>query len=324
MRAAVLKRTLDPRVHPENLKVKQVSVPVPLPGEMLMKVLGSSVNPSDVDLMEGPVGASIPGNDVSGVAVTGCGMRIKKGDEVFGNKALLSGAWAEYAVLPCMAVAKKPKGLNFTEAGVLAEVGATSMQSLRWAANPRSKRLDNMTVVVLGGAGGTGHTGIQIAKALGAAQVITTCSPDHFDFVKSIGADRAINYHEEKWYEVLADRSVDVVYDCVSHKGTGALSFPKLKQGGRYVALLPFSMAGPAAKLKRPDVKQKMISCSDCAFYNKMDVLTKLVDAGQLRPHVDQVYELADAGGAVKHSLTKHTMGKVAIVMKAPTQKVMV
>jgi len=196
---------------------------------------------------------------------------------------------------------------------VLPEVGATGMQNLKWASDPKTKRLDNMTVVVLGGAGGTGHVGIQIAKALGAAQVITTCGPEHIDFVKSMGADRAINYHEEKWYDVLPNKSIDVVYDCVGHKGTGDLAFPKLKQGGRYATLLD-SLASKEAQKLRPDIKQLSVLCTDCAFHQKLDELTKLVDAGLLRPYVQQAYELADASGAVTHSLSGHTTGKVAIV----------
>jgi NADPH:quinone reductase-like Zn-dependent oxidoreductase len=327
MRAAVLKRTKDLKAHPENIKIEQVPVPVPLPGEMLIKVLGSSVNPSDVDLIKSPVGLPRMGNDVSGIVVStdiGCGKRLKKGDEVFASNAALGGAWAEYAAIPCFGVAKKPKGLNFTEAGVLAEVGATGLQSLQWAADPKTKRLDNMTVVVLGGAGGTGHVGIQIAKALGAAEVITTCGPDHFDFVKSMGADRAINYHTDKWYDVLANKSVDVVYDCVAQAGTGSHAFPKLKEGGRYAALLPFSLAGHRAKKQRPDIKQKAIFCTDCAFHTHLDALSALVDAGKLRPHVDQAYELADVGGAVNRLMAGHATGKVAIVMKQPAQIVIV
>lgn len=322
MREAVLKRTMDAQAHPENIDVKQVSLPTPLPGEMLIRVLGSSVNPSDVDLIKLPVGPAHMGNDVSGVVVhttIGCGTRLKKGDEVYASNAVVSGAWADYAAIPCFGVSKKPKGLNFTEAGVLAEVGATGMQSLQWAADPKTKRLDNMTVVVLGGAGGTGHVGIQIAKALGAAQVITTCGPDHFDFVKAMGADRVINYHKEQWYDVLANQSVDVVYDCVAQKGTGEQAFPKLKQGGHYAALLPYGLAGADAKKQRPDIKQKAIFCTDCAFHAHLDELTELVDAGKLRPHVDQAFELADVRGAVNLLMTGHATGKVAIVMSPPT-----
>merc|ERR1712061_32090 len=142
-------------------------------------------------------------------------------------------------------LAKKPAALNMTEAGAIPVAGLTGLQDLTWAAG-ESERLDGKTVVVLGGSGGTGHIGIQMAKALGAKEVFTTCGPDHLDFVKSLGADRAFNYHTENWYEILEDQSVDVVYDCVGQRGTGDLAVPKRAQGGRLSALLPFGLASYA------------------------------------------------------------------------------
>jgi NADPH2:quinone reductase len=75
-------------------------------------------------------------------------------------------------------------------------------------------------VLVLGGSGGTGTTGIQLAKAFGAGQVTTTTSADNFDYVKLIGADVAIDYKTANWWDpsVVADDSIDVVYDCVGQE----------------------------------------------------------------------------------------------------------
>merc|ERR1712137_1118560 len=135
-------------------------------------------------------------------------------------------------------------------------------ESLTWAADKSTQRLDNMTVVVLGGSGGTGHVGIQMAKAMGAKEVITTCGTSHVDFAKSLGADRVIDYHKQNWTDVLSDQSVDVVYDCVGIAKTGDQAFPKLRKGGKYATVHIGALASPLAKLKRPDVKQSFHLCT--------------------------------------------------------------
>merc|ERR1712216_328614 len=94
-----------------------------------------------------------------------------------------------------------------------------------------------------------------------------------------------------------------------------------LKQGGRYATLLN-SLASKEAQKLRPDIKQLSIVCTDCAFHQKLDELTQLVDEGKLRPYVQQAYELADVSGAVTHSLSGHTTGKVAIVTKLTSDAV--
>lgn len=318
MLAAVLSRSVDLKAHPENIKIEEVPVPKLGPGMVLVKVLGASMNPSDVDLMMSPIGPRKLGVDFSGVVVkTGLGcQKLQAGDEVYASSGL-SGALAEYVVASCFTVAKKPATLNFTEAGVLAEVGLTGLQSFRWAGGPDLKLLNNATVVVLGGSGGTGHIGIQIAKACGAGKVIATCGPEHIDFVKSIGADQVVNYHEENWYDVLPDGSVDIVYDTVAKRGTGGHAIPKFAEGGRYVTLLPFSLAGPAAMSKRPDVKQHEVSCTDCIRRDRLEELAKLVDAGLVKPHVEHVYALSDVQSAFRHLMAGHTTGKVAVVPDA-------
>merc|ERR1719199_2284867 len=112
-------------------------------------------------------------------------------------------------------------------------VTLTGYESLAWAASGPTFP-QNATVLVLGGSGGTGHMGIQLAKAMGAKKVITTCSGSHSDFVQSRGADQVIDYHKEKYYEVLAPKSIDVVYDCVGLSGTGDHAFGILKDHGHF------------------------------------------------------------------------------------------
>merc|ERR1719510_1895373 len=107
---------------------------------------------------------------------------------------------------------------------------------------------------------------------MGAKEVITTCGTSHIDFVKSLGADRVIDYHKQNWTDVLSDQSVDVVYDCVGIAKTGDQAFPKLRKAGKYVTLQPRALASVASKLKRFDAKQYSFMCvNNCEHHDKLE-----------------------------------------------------
>eukprot|EP00746_Dinoflagellata_sp_MGD_P014859 gnl/MRDRNA2_/MRDRNA2_132770_c0_seq1.p1 gnl/MRDRNA2_/MRDRNA2_132770_c0~~gnl/MRDRNA2_/MRDRNA2_132770_c0_seq1.p1 ORF type:complete len:397 (+),score=70.01 gnl/MRDRNA2_/MRDRNA2_132770_c0_seq1:155-1192(+) len=330
MHAAVLTSpSLDMKMHLEKIEIQEIPIPTPAGGEVLVQVRGSSVDPVDWELIESPLELlwHYPrqmGFDISGVVIAlGSNVkRIKLGDEVWGQMGTLSEAasggtaWAEYAVVPEEVLAIKPQSLNFTQAGALPMVRLTGLDSLTWAADKNTNRLDNMTVVVLGGSGGTGHVGIQMAKAMGAKEVITTCGTSHIDFVKSIGADRVIDYHKQNWTDVLPDQSVDIVYDCVGIPKTGDQAFPKLREGGKYVTLQKRSLATVASELKRPDVKQYSPLCIiNCVHHEKLEQVGKMVDAGHLHVHLDQIFGFSDIRMAVNHSISGHSTGKSAIAI---------
>merc|ERR1719361_1568822 len=176
-------------------------------------------------------------------------------------------------------------------------VGLTSYESLTWAAKGPvfTGTQKNATVLILGGSGGTGHIGIQLAKAMGAGEVITTCSSSHGDFVKSLGADRVIDYHTQNYWEVLQPKSVDVVYDCVGQSGTGDHAFGLLKQNGFFVSLLPTAMPSLSTKFKRPDISTTYPTCvGGCSNYDRVDKLSALVEAGKLKVHIGTTYALAN------------------------------
>merc|ERR1712187_301516 len=157
---------------------------------------------------------------------------------------------------------------------------------------------------VLGGSGGTGHMGIQLAKAMGAKEVITTCSSSDIDFVKGLGADSVIDYHKQNYWEALPQKSVDVVYDCVGLSGTGDHAFPLLKDHGSFVSLLPTSMPSISTKLKRGDVHVNFPTCvGSCSKYDRIDKISALVGLGKLKVHIDPTYGLQDIAKAYNVSL---------------------
>jgi len=213
----------------------------------------------------------------------------------------------------------KPKSLSMLEAGTMPMVALTSYESLSWAAGGAAFGR-NITVLVLGGSGGTGHMGIQLAKAMGASRVITTCSGAHADFVRGLGADQVIDYHKANYYDVLPKMSIDVVYDCVGQAGTGDRAFGLLKEKGRFITLLRPGLSSWSTRLKRPDVHEYAPVCiGKCSQYDRTDKIAALVELGKLRVHIDTTYSLEDVEKAYNHSIAGHTTGKVAIqIVKEP------
>lgn len=328
MRSAVYTERAYFKFDLEKVAVIDADIPKPGKGEVLVQVHGSNINPVDHKIVE-MVGIAWTyphklGSDLAGVVMAvgpGC-TRIKVGDEVWGEATTYfeavhtGGTFATYATVSEAILGLKPSSLSMLEAGAMPMVALTGYESLTWAAGGPKFSKNNVTVLVLGGSGGTGHIGIQLAKAMGATKVITTCSGSHSDFVKSLGADQVIDYHKEKYYDVLAPKSVDVVYDCVGLSGTGDHSAGILKHGGHFVTLLLTALPGISTRIHRPDINTHAPTCvGACSNYDRIDAVGALAQAGKLKVHIDVTYSLEDIKQAFNHSLAGHTTGKVALQM---------
>jgi len=294
-------------------RVKFVEIKTPKlsgwPREALVRVEYSSVNPVDWKTVIGNAQPTITGRDFSAVVqeVT-APCNFKPGDKVWG---IWSGAYAEYMIVDCAYMGLKPTALDMAHAAALPLVALTGWMGLRFAGAPWSSA---PTVLVLGGSGGTGSAGIQLAKANGAARIISTCSPENFDIVKSFGADEVIDYHSQNWWEVLPERSVDVIYDCVCLNRTGDQAYPILKDGGVFLTIQEPSAASPAVASARPSVSQSAYLL-DMAHSrtSDLDYLKGLAESGQLNMPIDSTYELDEVGAAFESSMEGHTIGKISI-----------
>ena len=303
--------------------------------EVLVRVAASSVNPSDIS----PTIASddfpkILGSDMSGVVLQvggGC-QRLTVGDRVWGDiganthstagkKTKELGGYAERAVALEAQLGVVPKELSLRDAAVMPKVSLTSLKALKWYTGapdePRWRRSD-ARVLVLGGSGGTGSIGLQLAKAFGAATVLTTTSAANFDYCRSLGADVLIDYHTQDWWDpaVVADASVDVVYDTVGQEGTGARAVQKLRPGGAYVTITG-ALATPPLP---PNVTQAFFINSDTNLASAplLDELAMLVSQRKLvAPRVDSVFPLSNVSGGFERSRTGHVVGKVVISVGA-------
>eukprot|EP00658_Telonema_sp_P-2_P033624 TRINITY_DN24642_c0_g1_i1.p1 TRINITY_DN24642_c0_g1~~TRINITY_DN24642_c0_g1_i1.p1 ORF type:complete len:349 (-),score=75.18 TRINITY_DN24642_c0_g1_i1:498-1544(-) len=288
------------------------TVPKPIIFQALVRVNVSSVNPSDVDMVEGRLGKIMGtlGVDFAGevVAVGPLCSKLKVGDAVWG--ATLH-AYAEYAIVVC-ALTSKLGDVSPRHVGTLPEVSMTSAQALKKAGAPWDPS-KNVTVVITSGSGGTGFVAIQLAKSYGAAKVITaTGGPANIAFLKSIGADVVVDYHQADVFSTLANNSVDVVYDNYGAPGTADKAMPSLRSGGVFV-FLP-GKGGSLSKHPKQGVKQinygLMIPSASL-----LDELLVLYNAGKLKPHIQNSYPLTNVSGAFAESAAGHVVGKLQITM---------
>jgi NADPH:quinone reductase-like Zn-dependent oxidoreductase len=148
---------------------------------------------------------------------------LREGDAIYAMLGEGRGGYAEYAIVKVTEAARKPASVDYIAAAAVPLAGLTAWQGLfRYGGLKAGQR-----VLIHGGAGGVGHFAIQFAKAKGAT-VITTASASDLDFVRSIGADEAIDYKKQRFEEMVHD--VDLVYDLIAGE-TQERSFSVLKKG---------------------------------------------------------------------------------------------
>jgi NADPH:quinone reductase-like Zn-dependent oxidoreductase len=316
---------------PEVLKL--VSLPTPEPGvsEILIRVHAASVNPIDgANRQTGALTGQPPfvlGWDISGtVEAVGPGVTLyKPGDDVFGMLPFPQGhgAYAEYAVGPTRAFVPKPDRLDHVQAAAIPMVGLTA-----WQALVDTSRVDKGSrVLINGAAGGIGHLAVQIAKARGA-HVTALASAANRDFVRSLGADEAIDYDATDFTEAVRDQ--DVVLDVVGGD-YAARAIDVLRPGGTLVSTQPPALAPVAETAAERGIRLAGIIVE--ADEVGMSALADLAATGKLVPTIAATFPLEEAraasamadlaatggrfpleeGGAAESG--KHGPGKVVLTM---------
>ncbi|MGM0674739.1 MAG: zinc-binding dehydrogenase, partial [Spirochaetota bacterium] len=216
---------------PEVFQPKELPQPTAGPGEVVIRVAATSVNPVDYKIRRGLIGVapSLPAvlhSDVSGVVeAVGKGVdHLVAGDEVYafaGGFQGWHGALAEYMATDARLVAKKPASLSFREAAAVPLVGITAWLALV----DRARLAPSDHVLVHAGAGGVGHVAVQIAKAVGARVATTVSTPAKRDLVSKLGANDVIMYRDESVEDYVnrltAGRGFDVVFDTVGGDNVG-------------------------------------------------------------------------------------------------------
>jgi NADPH:quinone reductase-like Zn-dependent oxidoreductase len=281
--------------------------PVAGPGDVVVDVYAASVNAADYKMRLGgysnPTFPHILGRDFSGVvSAVGAGVDdLKVGDAVFGVTIPgTEGAYAEKIAIKAAIVARKPPRLSHVEAAAMALTSLTAI----WALEDTAQLKRGETVLIQGGAGGVAGFAIQLAKHLGAT-VITTASPANHAYVRTLGADRVIDYRKEDFTRVAGP--CDVVFDTVGGE-VQVRSYEVLKPGGRlvWIAAAPagFQPSRRDVQVLRPRVDR------DRAHLERM---VELLEAGAVWPPAITRFKLADAAEAHRVSEGRHLQGKLVL-----------
>jgi NADPH:quinone reductase-like Zn-dependent oxidoreductase len=288
-----------------TLAVRTIPVPDPLAGQVRIKVRAAGVNPSDYGAI-GMRNANIPpGFEVSGTidalgpGVTGWSV----GDEVICGGS--GGGYAQYAVMPAVRLARKPRGISFIEAAGLPVAGETSYRSII----DDAKLAPGQRILIHGGAGGLGSAAVQIAHAQGA-HVIATASSRNHQFLRGLGATEVIDYNSVRFEDHA--KNLDVVYNTVDADASER-SVGIVKRGGIIVS----AVAAPsAARCEDAQIRCTRTVRDDVPTYGEiLAKVVELVEAGKYKVNVDREFALADADQAWSISRQRHTRGKLIIVI---------
>jgi NADPH:quinone reductase-like Zn-dependent oxidoreductase len=303
---------------PDVLRMAEVERPAPDAGEVLVKVLGISVNPADWHSMRGKplfsrltLGLMRPkhtilGVDIAGqVEAVGSGVNgFKPGDEVYGN--LLShgyGGFAEYVSAPLDGLALKPTNLSFEEAAAVPMAAVTALQGLQHHGEIQPEQ----KVLINGASGGVGSFAVQIAKSYGP-EVTGVTSTRNIDLVRSLGADHVVDYTTTDF--TRTGRRYDLILDTVGNRSVPDLK-RALAEGGK-AAVTGFTSV---AKLLGVSLRGgKEIAQVEAHVTTKdLELLSDLIEAGTVRPQIDGRYQFAEIPDAIAYLEHGRARGKVVV-----------
>ena len=310
------------------VEIREVDRPVPADDQVLVRIVAASVNRADLDAL-GPkpgfarlfMGVRSPretslGLDVAGeVEAVGASVtRFRPGDRVFADLfSFGQGAFAEFVSAPERAFASMSPGMSFEQAATLPHSAVLALQSLRLRDGRTPRPGDK--VLIDGASGNVGPFAIQIAKSLGA-EVTAVCSTSKQEFVRSLGADRVIDYTKVD-YTMLPER-YDWIVDTDSHHPILRCR-RALRPRGVYVTL-----GGTASTIFTGIVVGPLISLFSDRWsglllwwkpFNAADVSTlkEMIAAGTVTPVIDRRFPLNEIAPALRYVDEGHARGKVII-----------
>jgi NADPH:quinone reductase-like Zn-dependent oxidoreductase len=314
---------------PDVLQCEEVEKPAPGDNDVLIKVRAASVNPLDWHQVRGkpyvmrvmgglrqPKVATRLGVDVAGEveAVGKSVTQFKPGDPVFGGWLRL-GAFAEYVCAPeSAALLVKPDHLTFDQAASVPVAGFTALQGVRDKAHIQPGR----KILVNGAAGGVGTFAVQIAKSFGA-DVTGVCSTRNVDMVRSLGADRVVDYTREDF--TGSGPRYDAVFDCVGNRSLSEFTRVLHPNGVCVIAAGPDGLwLGPLTRFiealaRSPFASQKLLPFIARPNKDDLRAMVELMSAGKVTPVIDRTYTLAEVPEAVRYVEQGHARGKVVITM---------
>jgi len=308
------------------LELGEVGKPVLVDDGVLVRVRAASVNQGDWYGMTGTpwfarleLGLRKPKSPLLGTDFAGTVEAVGKdvtdfqpGDDVFGGR---SGAFAEY-VCARKGVARKPANMSFEEAAAVPVAALTALQALR----DKGHIEQGQKVLVNGASGGVGTFAVQIAKALGA-EITAVCSTKNVDRMRSLGADRVIDYTREDF--TRSGGRYDLLLDVA-----GSKSWSRCKRvlapraivvlvGGRKGSNRMLGPLGHAIRMWLGSLGSRRKAVFFVAKFNRddMNVLAELLESGKVAPVVERSYPLSETPDAIRHVGEGHPQGKIVIAV---------
>ena len=305
---------------PEVLRVAQIPTPAPSADQVLIKVAATSVNLSDWEGLTGSPGYArigglraprrrVLGSDIAGrVAAVGAGVtRFRVGDEVYGDNLGLLGGFAEYAVAPVAALARKPAALTFAEASTVPQAGAIALQG-----TARARR--GQRVLINGAGGGSGSFAIQLAKRSGA-HVTGVDNAGKLDFMRGVGADEVVDYTTSDFTRL---EPFDLILDLVAHRSVFAYR-RALAPGGRYLcvggtvrSVLRVVTVGAALGLATGRRLGLLIAREGPAYF---EPVAERCASGELRISIDRMFALEETARALSYLGEGRALGKIVVTV---------
>jgi len=317
---------------PEVLQLQEVEKPSPKDDEVLIRIYATAVTSGDYTLRSLDASTRImgllfgfnfglirPKNPMLGYDLAGeveaVGIDVKRfkvGDQVFGSAGARRGAYAEYICLPEESedeegglLALKPANMTYEEAAAVPHGALSALVFLRDKGNIQS----GQEVLIYGASGGVGTYAVQLAKCYGA-EVTGVCSTTNLELVKSLGADKVIDYTKEDFTK--DGKTYDLIYETVG-KSSISRNLSSLKEDGIYLAgsaglLQTFQIAWTSMRgSKKIVVGPGFGSKEDLIF------LKELIEAGKIKPVIDRRYPLEQIEEAHRYADTGHKKGNVVI-----------
>jgi NADPH:quinone reductase-like Zn-dependent oxidoreductase len=301
MKAAVYSKAKSGKI----LEIKDLEQPVAKNHEVVIRVRAASVNPLDWRMKR-----QRPGVDVAGqvVAVGGTVAQFKAGEAVFGT---CKGAFAEYACAPDSTLVPKPEDVSFDQAAAAPIAGLTALQALR----DKGHLQPGQKVLINGAAGGVGTFAVQIAKSMGA-DVTGVCSTKNVELVRSLGADRVIDYTSDDFSQ--ESQRYDLLLDNVGNHTLSAMRRVLSPNGKCVMVGAPKELWAVLARLFKAFWCSLFLRQKFTFFIAKMNrddlmTLCGLIRAGKVTPVIDRRYPLTETAGAIAYLEEGHAPAKVII-----------
>jgi NADPH:quinone reductase len=293
----------------DSVELGELPDPAPAAGQALIRVHGAGVGPWDVGFLGGGFPGLalpfVPGQEVAGVVeAVGDGVGVQPGERVYAVLFPAGGGFAELALASADRLAPMPGKANFVEAAGLVIGAGTAYEGLI----DRGRLQAGETVLITAAAGGVGSAAVQIAAALGA-RVVAVASPPNHDYLLSLGASEAFDYHAADWAQqvrAVVPGGVDLLFDGAGGQ-TRDRALDAVRDGGRAISIV---LQGTPLQLERGITGESFAAHGDRP---RLEQLAALVDAGKLRPQAETVLPLGEAREALALVAARHTRGKIVL-----------